>query len=71
MGVGAWINSSSSELKLSASSSWGIYDGENKCFDQGTALLHGGEDGAVWEITLFCVLERSPGATELTPWYQE
>ena len=65
MGVDAWKCSSSSELKLSAPSSWGIFDGENKCFDQGTVLLHGGEGG--W-IILLCALVGSPGAAELTPW---
>ena len=35
-----------SELKLPAQSSWGIFDGGNKCFDHGTVLLQGGEDGA-------------------------
>ena len=68
MGVDAWIYSSFSELKLSAPSSWGIFEGENKCFDQGTALLHGGEDGGAREVTPFCALVGSPGAAELTPW---
>ena len=66
VGVDAWKYSSLSELtKLSAPSSWGISEGENKCFDQGTVLLHGGEDG--WIIP-FCALVGSPGAAELTPW---
>ena len=67
MGVDAWIYSSFSELKLSAPSSCGISEGEHKCFDQGTALLHGGEDEGAWEITPFCALVGSPGAIELTP----
>ena len=45
MGVDNWIYSILSELKLSAPSSGGISEGENKCFDQGTVLPHGGEDG--------------------------
>ena len=51
MGVDVLIYRSFSELKLSALFSWGMFDGENKCFDQGTALLHGGADGVAWEIT--------------------
>ena len=70
-GVDAWIFISCSELKLSAPSSWGILKGENKCFDQGTALLHGGEDGGAWEINPFCAFVGSPGATELILGYQE
>ena len=35
-----------SEIILPALSSWGIFVGENKCLDQGTVLLHGGEDEA-------------------------
>ena len=42
-----------------------MFDGENKCIDQGTVLLHGGEDGGAQEITPFCDLIGSPGATEL------
>ena len=68
MGVNAWIYSSFSELKLSATSSWGIFEGENKYFDQGTALLHGGEDGGAGEVTPFCALVGSPEAAELTLW---
>ena len=64
MGVDVWKYSSFSELKLSALSSWGIFEGENKCFDQGTVLLHGGEHG--WIIP-FCALVGSLGAAELTP----
>ena len=64
MGVDAWIYSSFSELKLSAPSSWGIFEGENKCFDQGTVLLHGGQDGGAREVIPFCALV----AAELTPW---
>ena len=63
-----YMYSSFSELKLSAPSSWGIFEGENKCFDQGTVLLHGGEDGGAREIIPFCALVGSPGAAELTPW---
>ena len=55
-GVDAWIYSSFTELKLSALSSWGISEGENKCFEQGTVLLHGGEDSGAREITSFCAL---------------
>ena len=44
VGVDVWIYSSFSELKLPALSSWGIFEGENKCFDKGTILLQGGED---------------------------
>ena len=62
------IASSFSELKLTALSSWGISEGENKCFDQGTPLLHEGEDGGAWDITPLCALVGSPGSTELTPW---
>ena len=67
MGVDAWIYSYFSELKIPALSSWGIFEGENKCFDKGTVLLHGGEDEA-WEIIPLCALEGSPGATEPIPW---
>ena len=38
------IYSSFSALKVSAPSSWGMFEGGNKYFDQGTTLLHGGED---------------------------
>ena len=37
---------------------------ENKFFDQGAVLLHGGEDGAGENIILLC----APVATESTPW---
>ena len=57
-----------SALKLSALSSWGIFEVENKCFDQGTVLLHGGENGEARKIIPFCALVGSPGAAELTPW---
>ena len=67
MGVDAWIYSSFSELKLPAKSSWGIFEGDNKCFDQGTVLLPGGEDEA-WEIIPFFAPVGSPEATEPTPW---
>ena len=62
------IYSSFSELiKLPTPSSWGIFEGDNKCFDQGTVLLQGEEDGAR-EIIPFCALVGSCGATEPTPW---
>ena len=41
VGVDVWIYRSFSELKLSAPSSWGMFKGEHKCFDQGTVLLQG------------------------------
>ena len=65
-GVDAWIYSSISELKLSAPSSWGIFEVEIKFFNQGTALLHGGEDGGAQQVTPPCALVGSPGAAELT-----
>ena len=65
--VDDWIYRSFTKLKLSNLSSWGMFEGENKCFNQGTILLHEGEDGA-WEISSFCALVGSPGASELTPW---
>ena len=65
VGVDAWIHSSFSEQKLLAPSSWGISEGENKFFDQGTVLLHGGAR----KITPFCLLVGSPGTTEFTPWF--
>ena len=68
MGVDDWIYSSFSEIKLSAPSSWVIFEGENKCFEQGIVLLHGGEDGGAREVTPFCALVWSPGAAELLPW---
>ena len=64
MGVDAWIYSSFSELKLSALSSWGIFEGDNKGFDQGTVLLHGGQDGGAQEVIPCCALV----AAELTLW---
>ena len=60
-----YMYSSFSELKRP--SSWVIFEGENKCFDQGTVLLKGGEDGA-WEIISCCGPVGSPGATEPSPW---
>ena len=66
MGVDAWIYCSFSEVKLTPPSSWGI-EGENKRFDQGTVLLHGGEDGEAREIIPFCSLVGSSGAAKLTP----
>ena len=64
----AWISSPFSVIKLPAPSSWGIFVGENKCLDQGTVLLHGGEDKAGENIIQFCAPVGSPGATEPTPW---
>ena len=61
MGVDAWIYISSLELKLSAPSSRGIFEGENECFAQGTTLLHGGEAGGAREINPFCAFVGSPG----------
>ena len=67
VGIDAWIYICSfSELKLQVPSSWGIFHGENKSFDQGTVLLQGGEEGAL-EIIPFCAPVGSPGATEPTP----
>ena len=60
MGVDAWTYCSFSELKLPAPSSPGIFEGENKCFDQGTVLLQGGEGGAR-EIIAFYAPAGSPG----------
>ena len=62
MGADAWISSPFSEIKLPSPSSCGIFVRENKCLDQGTVLLHGGEDEA-GENILFCVPVGSPGAT--------
>ena len=70
MGVDAWIYSSFSELKLPAPFSWGIFEGENRCFDQGTVPLQGGEDGAQ-KIIPFCAPVGSSGATEPIPWLPE
>ena len=44
-----------------ASSSWGIFVGENKCLDQGTVLLHGREDEAGYPV---CAPKGTLGATE-------
>ena len=41
--------------KTSSSVQLGIFEGENKCFDQGTVLLQGGEEGA-WETMLFTLI---------------
>ena len=68
VGVDARIFSSYSELKLPAPSSWGMFEGENKCFGHGTVLLHGGEDGGARKINPLCALVGSIGATKLTPW---
>ena len=67
VGVDALIYSTFSELKLPTPSSWGIFEEENKCFDQGTILLQGGEHGAR-EIIHFCAPVECPGAKEPTPW---
>ena len=48
----------------------GIFEGENKYFDQGTVLLQGGEDGAR-EVLPFCALVGSPGATEKASPFQK
>ena len=39
---------------LISSPSCGIFVGEDKCLDQGTVLLHGGEDEAEKNIIPFC-----------------
>ena len=62
MGADAWISSPFSVIKLPAPSSCGIFVRENKCTDQGTVLLHGGEDEARENIILFCAPIESPGA---------
>ena len=68
MGVDVQISCFSADIKLPAQSSSGIFEGENKWFDQGTVLLQRGEDGAQ-EILPFCSPVGSPGATEPTPWF--
>ena len=67
VGVDARIYSYFSELKLTALSSWGIFECKNKCYDHATVLLQGGEDGAR-NIIPFCAPVGSPGATEPIPW---
>ena len=44
--------------------------GENKCLDQGTVLLHGGEDGVVGNIPFFSPV-GSPESTYPAPWLLE
>ena len=41
-----------------------------KCLDQGTVLLHEGEDEAGEHIIPFCAPVESPVATKPTPWLQ-
>ena len=60
---GAWISSFFSEIKLPARPSCSIVVGENNCLDQGTVLLHRGDDKA-GENILFWAPVESPGATE-------
>ena len=65
MGADALISSPFSKKKLPAPSvQLGIFVRENKCLDQGTVLLHGGEDEAGGNIIQFCAPVKSPGATE-------
>ena len=71
MGFDVWIYRSFSELKLSASSSWGKFGRENKCFDQGTILLHGGEDGGALELLLSVLLYGLQELQNLLHCYQE
>ena len=47
-----------SEIKLPALSSCGIFAGENKCLDQSTAPLHGGEDEAWENVIPLCLQEQ-------------
>ena len=42
--------------------------GENKCLDQGTVLINGGEDEAGGKIPFF-VPVGSPGTTDPNPWF--
>ena len=67
MGVDAGISIPFSEIKLPAPSNCGIFVGENKCFDQSTVLLPGGEDEGAENIP-FCAPLKSPGAPEPTLW---
>ena len=68
VGADAWISSPFSVIKLPAPSSCGIFVGVNKCLDQGTVLLHEGEDEAGENFIPHCAPVGSPGATEPTPW---
>ena len=63
--VDAQISSPCSDIKLPALYNLGIFVGENKCFDQGTVLLHGGEDEAGYPV---CTPMGTPGAIETAPW---
>ena len=44
--------------------------GENKCLDQGTVLINGGEDEAGGKIPFF-VPVGSPGTTDPNPWFPQ
>ena len=66
MRADARISSPFSEIKLPVLSSCGIFVGENKCLDQGTVLLHGGEDEAGCPV---CASKGTLGATEPAPWF--
>ena len=68
MGVDAQISCPFSEINLPAPCSCGIFVGENKFLDQGTVLLHRGEDEAGENIIPFYAPEGSPGAKEPTQW---
>ena len=68
VGADARISSPFSVIKLPALSSYGVFVGGNKCLDQDTVLLHGGEDETWENIIRFCAPVGSPGATEPTPW---
>ena len=70
-GGDARISDPFSVIKLPVPSSCGIFVGENKWLNQGTVLLHGGEDEAGENIIPFCAPVKSPGATEPTPWLPE
>ena len=69
VGDEAQISSIFSVIKLPAP--WmncGIFVGEHKFLDQGTVLLHGGEDEAGENIIPFCASVESSRATEPTLW---
>ena len=68
MGADALISSHFLEIKLPAPFSCGIFVGENKCLDQGTVLLHSGEDDAGENIIPFCAPVESPEAIEPILW---
>ena len=59
-----------SAIKVPALSNWGLFVGENKCLDQETVLLHGGDDEAGGNFP-FSAPARSPQATEPVPWLPE